>query len=174
MWKWLTNMVGCWNLGLRMIPNDRPRSSLGPPGDFGQKIPNKHWRIQIFAKTKSQQIMKNHDFSKDFDTNGWGPVVDCHAFLLINCWLCVWTSCGYASRSRSRCGGGWSSQSLGLLNGPQPFVSKSFELVRIHGPQHGFSWIWVFFLDFVLRNFGFFSVFWFLFSRIPPGDRATT
>ena len=34
-------MVGFWNLGLKMIPNDRPRSSLGPPGDFGQKIPNK-------------------------------------------------------------------------------------------------------------------------------------
>ena len=25
VWKWLTNMVGFWNLGLRMIPNDRPR-----------------------------------------------------------------------------------------------------------------------------------------------------
>ena len=25
-------MVGCWNLGLKMIPTDRPRSSLGPQG----------------------------------------------------------------------------------------------------------------------------------------------
>ena len=31
-------MVGCWNLGLKMIPNDRPRSSLGFPGAFGPKI----------------------------------------------------------------------------------------------------------------------------------------
>ena len=28
----------CWNVGVEMIPNDRPRSSLGPPGDFGQQI----------------------------------------------------------------------------------------------------------------------------------------
>ena len=52
-------MVGFWNLGLKMIPNDRPRSSLGPPGDFGQKNPNKHWKIQISAKQKSQKIPTN-------------------------------------------------------------------------------------------------------------------
>ena len=28
-----------WNLELKMIPNDRPRSSLGSPGVFGPKIP---------------------------------------------------------------------------------------------------------------------------------------
>ena len=49
-WKWLTKMVGCWNLGLKMIPNDRPRSSLGSPGGFGKKILKFQWKIQISAK----------------------------------------------------------------------------------------------------------------------------
>ena len=31
-------MVGFWNLGLRMIPNDRARLGLGPPGVFGLQI----------------------------------------------------------------------------------------------------------------------------------------
>ena len=30
-------MVGCWNFELKMIPNDRPRSSLGSPGFVGPK-----------------------------------------------------------------------------------------------------------------------------------------
>ena len=30
-------MVGFSNLGLKMIPNDRPRSSQGPLVDFGQQ-----------------------------------------------------------------------------------------------------------------------------------------
>ena len=66
-------MVGFWNLGLKMIPNDRPRSSLGPPVDFGQKNPNVLLNNPIFARNKISKIMGNHDCSKDFDTNGWGP-----------------------------------------------------------------------------------------------------
>ena len=31
-------MVGCWNLELKMIPNDRARLGLGPRGGFGLKI----------------------------------------------------------------------------------------------------------------------------------------
>ena len=31
-------MVGCWNLELKMIPNDRARFGLGPRGVFGPKI----------------------------------------------------------------------------------------------------------------------------------------
>ena len=42
-------MVGCWNLGLKMIPNDRPSSSLGLPGDFGQKIPISDRLFLIFG-----------------------------------------------------------------------------------------------------------------------------
>ena len=63
-WKWLTNMVGCWNLELKMIPNDRPRSSLGSPGDFGQAIPIFQRQIYFFLENKSQTIMENHDFRR--------------------------------------------------------------------------------------------------------------
>ena len=66
-------MVGFWNLGLRMIPNDRPRLGRGPPVDFGPNNSIFFSEKSIFSRNKSQTIMKNHDFSKDFDTNGWGP-----------------------------------------------------------------------------------------------------
>ena len=57
-----------------MIPNDRPRSSLGSPGDFGQQNPKSSMKNPNFLeKTDRKQIQTNHDFSKDFDTNGWGP-----------------------------------------------------------------------------------------------------
>ena len=63
-------MVGFWNLGLRMIPNDRARLGLGPPGVFGLKIlifgghggpgPPVHRGILAFFR------MWPH-------TNGWAP-----------------------------------------------------------------------------------------------------
>ena len=48
-------MVGFWNLGLKMIPNDRPRSSLGPPGNFGQTIPKCQCQIHFFRKNKNRK-----------------------------------------------------------------------------------------------------------------------
>ena len=51
-------MVGCWNLGLKMIPNDRRRSSLGPPVDFGQKIPKFQWKIHFFGKQNPKKSWK--------------------------------------------------------------------------------------------------------------------
>ena len=66
-------MVGFWNLGLKMIPNDRPRSSRGSPDDFGQTISKVEWKIQISAKTKSQKNMENRVFPENSDTNGWAP-----------------------------------------------------------------------------------------------------
>ena len=60
-----------------MIPNDRPRSSLGPPGDFGQHNSKNQRKIELFSqKQKRNKYTKKHDFTKDFDTNGWGPFRD--------------------------------------------------------------------------------------------------
>ena len=63
-------MVGCWNLELKMIPNDRARLGLGPRGVFGLKIlifgghgvhgPPVHRGILAFFR------MWPH-------TNGWAP-----------------------------------------------------------------------------------------------------
>ena len=37
-----------FEFGVGMIPNDRPRSSLGPPGDFGKTNPKVFQQIQLF------------------------------------------------------------------------------------------------------------------------------
>ena len=90
-WKWLTNMVGFWNLGLKMIPNDRPRSSLGSPGDFGQTNPKQTLKNPHFRETKNpKKSWKNHDFSKDFYTNGWGPCSLCYEIFGAT-WGYIWS-----------------------------------------------------------------------------------
>ena len=66
----LTNMVGCWNLGLKMIPNDRLRSSLGPLGVFGPKI-------RIFGGHGGPGPLVHRGILAFFrmwpHTNGWAP-----------------------------------------------------------------------------------------------------
>ena len=65
-------MVGCWNLGLEMIPNDRPRSSLGSPGGFGPKIP-------IFGLPGGPGSLDRRGISAFLRMwprrNGWAPYV---------------------------------------------------------------------------------------------------
>ena len=56
-------MVGFWNLGLEVISSDRPRSSVGPPVEFGQKISPKNATSLLFAKqlaTKKNIIPAKH------------------------------------------------------------------------------------------------------------------
>ena len=57
-------MVTFWNLGLEMIPNDRPRSSLGPLGNFGQTNHCVANKSHLLAKqiAKNRQNYDNHDF----------------------------------------------------------------------------------------------------------------
>ena len=57
-------MAGFWNLGLKMIPTDRPRSSFGPPGDYGQT------KICV-AKTTLFLILLFQENMKMVDEHGW-------------------------------------------------------------------------------------------------------
>ena len=62
-------MVGCWNVGLKMIPNDRARSSLGSPGDFSKKTQ----KINDKSKCVQNKKSKNHDFSHVAPYKRLGP-----------------------------------------------------------------------------------------------------
>ena len=64
------HMVGCWYLELKMVPNDRARLGLGPPGVFGLKIP-------IFGGHGGPGPLVHRGILAFFrmwpHTNGWAP-----------------------------------------------------------------------------------------------------
>ena len=61
-------MVGCRIVGLKMIPDDRPRSAQGPSGGFGQQFPNKNTEKQEKKKTGNKGV-KKRETTKKWETN---------------------------------------------------------------------------------------------------------